>query len=403
MDKKALKYACFIVFLAFFGTAGFAHAAGESNRYFLKSTSPIVKKSFGVRHSFNNGFTSDLTGFQLRLAKFFGVEVEPVARLNILPSSEQPLDPADNGDGITGLGKAIKRAVPSSQVPWGVKLLEDLQGAELPKGGKGVKVAVLDTGVAVNHPDLLSRVYDCKDFTSPRFPVVDGKCVDKNGHGTHVAGIIAADGGKDGLGIFGMAPQADLLVYKVCRDNGSCWADDITAAISMAVDSGAQIINLSLGSDSAIPLVKSGIDYSTANGVLIVAAAGNDGPDISSVDYPAFYADVMAVGALNSDSGIPAWSSRGSNSLTVPNIIEDGDLEFGAPGVIIESTWKDGGYALLSGTSMASPHIAGLAARLWQSEEDEPAEATRALLKFFARDILPFGEDNASGYGMPAL
>jgi len=280
-------------------------------------------------------------------------------------------------------------------------MLDFIGGA--PVGGDGVKIAVLDTGVLSTHSDLVNRIVECKDFSSPRAAIVDGKCSDGNGHGTHVAGIIGADRGEDGLGILGMAPESELAIYKVCNNKGSCWADDIASAILEASDAGANIINLSLGSDASIPLIKETVNYALRSGSLVVASAGNDGPDDATLDYPASYGGVVAVGAINRDLDVVSWSSRGDNLNSELDVVEDGDIEFAVPGSLIESTWSDGGYHILSGTSMAAPHISGLAARIWQSDADDPAQATRELLKLFSYDLWPFGEDNDSGFGVPTL
>ena len=251
--------------------------------------------------------------------------------------------------------------------------------------------------------DLKNRVKDCKDFSSNRAPLVDGKCEDKNGHGTHVAGIIAADGGSDGKGIYGMASAANIFAYKVCSDSGFCWTDDIAVALRMAADNGANIINLSLGSDGDSLFISDAVSYAATKNVLIIAAAGNDGPYVGSIDYPAANPKVVAVGAVNSNLDVSDWRSRGINSTTQPYVTEDKDIEQAAPGVNIESVWKDGGYAILSGTSMSAPHVSGLAAKLWQRTAVNPSEATRDLLRQFSTDLLPVGDDDASGWGIPRL
>jgi subtilisin len=261
---------------------------------------------------------------------------------------------------------------------------------------------VLDTGVLKSHADLVNRIADCKDFTMPKVSVVNGKCEDRNGHGTHVAGIIAADGGKDNAGIFGVAPEAKLFTYKVCDQNGSCWADDVAVAIHAAVDGGAEIINLSFGADILSPLLEEAINYAADHKVLIVAAAGNDGPYPGSIDYPAANPRVVGVGALDEEFNIPDWSSRGLNSKTDSEAINEKDLEFSAPGVNIESTWKEG-YATLSGTSMATPHVAGLAALLWDANEENPLQFIRGFLQSHTFDVSDTGEDDDSGFGLPLL
>lgn len=394
----------FLFFLTFLLFAPVTQARAESSRYFVKTTKSFWKNALGVRHSFDNGFTTDLSDFQVRLTRVFGLEIETVKALQILPVS----DLAQTGSKIPTAkslrdqkGKA--RLTPSEQITWGLKTIYDNSDLTATSGGEDVKVAVLDTGVDVSHPDLRSRITACKDFSHPKSPVVNDKCEDRNGHGTHVAGIIAADAGSDLLGIFGVAPGAGIFAYKTCDLNGSCLADDVAVAIRLAADEGAQVINMSFGSDKDISLVSDAVSYAYSKGVLLVAAAGNDGPFPDSIDYPAAYNKVIAVGAISQSQTVPDWSSRGINSQTKPGVIEDRDLEFAAPGENIESTWNKGNYVILSGTSMAAPFVSGLAAKLWQSEEKEPALATRGLLGLLAKDIASLGEDNLSGYGLPQL
>lgn len=389
--KKTLYLAIFILLL--FG-AHSSYATSDDTRYFVKSTSSWWKKSFGARHNFDNGFTADLSDFQIRVAKIFGVEVEPVKKLNILPDLLQV--------SITSGKVQAQRIKPSEQVPWGIKIIYNDPLLSKSSGGLGVNVAVLDTGILKTHPDLKNRIKACKDFSGV-VTVVDGKCDDKNGHGTHIAGIIAADGGSDGLGIYGMAPEADLFVYKVCSNNGTCWADDIAVALRTAANDGANIVNMSLGSDFPSQLITDATNYAVSKKVLVVAAAGNDGPYVGSIDYPGADANIIAVGAVDKDIQIPDWSSRGINSTTKPYVVEVEDIELVAPGVNVESTWKNGGYAILSGTSMATPHVAGLSAKLWQNDALNPASATRELLHKLTTDLLPIGDDNDSGFGFPHL
>ena len=392
MITKKASY--FVVILLFFVFAHISYAASDDTRYFVKSTSGWWKKSFGVRHNFDDGFTTDLTDFQLRIAKVFGVEVEPVKKLNVLPDlSQAPV--------TSGRVAKTQRIKPAEQIPWGVSAVYNNSSLTKSSGGLDVNVAILDTGVLKTHPDLKNRIKACKDFSGT--VTVDGKCDDKNGHGTHVAGIIAADGGSDGIGIYGMAPEADIFAYKVCSNNGTCWADDIAIALRVAADDGANIVNMSLGSDAPSQLIIDATNYAVSKNVLVIAAAGNDGPYAGSIDYPGADTNVIAVGAVDKNIQIPDWSSRGNNSTSIPYVVEEKDIEFAAPGVNIESTWKDGGYAILSGTSMATPHIAGLAAKEWQKDALNPASATRELIHKFTSDLLPIGDDDSSGFGFPHL
>ena len=399
MNTKKIAY--LLVFSLVLGFAGVAYGASEDTRYLVKSSSNFWKKSFGVRHEFKEGFTTDLSDWQLRVARMFGIEVVLVKKLFVLPESLS-LVGTDGVDGVKGkpTGSSTK-PVPSDQIPWGI---EAVYGGKLlldkPSGGVDINIAVLDTGILRTHPDLKNRIKGCKDFTSAKQPIVDNSCDDKNGHGTHVAGTIAADGG-DGKGIYGVAPESNLLIYKVCGTNGSCWSDDIAYAMQTAINDKANIISMSLGGDSESSLIKDAVSSVVSKNILVVAAAGNDGPYPGSIDYPGANPDVIAVGAFDSDFDIAKWSSRGINLDTESYVVEEGDIEFAAPGVNIESTWKDGGYVFLSGTSMATPHVTGLAAKLWQKDG---ASATRLLLqKEFSQDLNPLGDDDASGFGFPRL
>lgn len=411
ITKKRAYIAVISLFLAF---SFVVNASTDDSRYFVKSNSGWWKKSFGVRHSFDNGFTADLSDSQLWLAKFFGITVEPVKKLNVLPDLSQA--PVTTGI-LAQTGKvSTKRVKPVGQIPWGVETVYNDPLLSKSSGGLDVSVAVLDTGVLKTHPDLKNRIKECKDFSSS-VALVDGKCDDKNGHGTHVAGIIAADGGSDGMGIYGVAPEADIFAYKVCSNDGTCWADDVAVALRMAADEGADIVNMSLGSDNPSQLVIDATNYAVSKGVLVVVAAGNDGPYAGSIDYPGADPNVIAVGAIDKDIKISDWSSSGNNSTSEKYIVEEKDIEFVAPGVNIESTWKDGGYAILSGTSMASPHVAGLAAKLWsrlpdksktldlqnESEQNNYASIVRDILHKLSADLLPIGDDDNSGFGFPHL
>ena len=356
----------------------------------------------------------------MRFARIWGLEIEPVKILQILPADsklvESPL-PSGRIDGFSPIpsptavviptpatvygrvGK-ITRPVPSVQIPWGIRTVYNDSTILKTSGGDKVTVAVLDTGALITHPDLKNRVAKCVDFTNPKLAIVDGKCEDKNGHGTHVAGIVAADGGADGKGIFGVAPETKLFIYKVCNASGTCYADDIATALRTAAKEGANIVNMSFGSDLESGLITDAINFAISQNVLPIAAAGNDGPYDNSIDYPAAKVSVVAVAALNSNLDVTEWSSRGINSTTEPYVVEEGDIELALPGENIESTWNNNGYVILSGTSMASPFAAGLAAKYWQADATNPAEATREFLHKLAVDIKPTGDDNGSGFGL---
>lgn len=400
ISQKRSFYLLLLLFLVILPTSS---ASADTGRYLVKSTKSFWKNALGVRNTFDNGFTTDLSDFQVRFTRVFGVEIEPVKVLQILPSDKLAANPLPTSTRIIKSKKGSVRFLPTSQISWGVRAVYNENLLESTSGGKDVNVAVLDTGVDVTHPDLKNRIAKCKDFSNPKSSIVDSKCDDKNGHGTHVAGIVSADAGIDGLGIYGVAPAAKLFAYKVCDSNGSCYADDVAIAIKTAMDDGANIINMSFGSDGDSQLIKDAINYASSKGGLLVAAAGNDGPFENSIDYPAAYAPIVSVAAVNQLLDVTEWSSRGINLKTKLGEKNDGDIEFAAPGENIESTWNNGSYVILSGTSMSAPFISGLAAKFWQFSSDDPAKTTREFIKSLSSDISSPGEDNLSGYGFPQI
>jgi len=388
--KKALV---FVVFTLFFMMTTGVHAAGTGDRYFVKSTSQFWKKSFQVRNVFDSGFTADLSEWQLKLAKVFNIGVTPIKKLNILSTTTT--------DSKTDVKPLI--TTPVNQIGWGVQTIygSTLKNT-LPSGGKGINIAVLDTGALIGHSDIKGQVVACSDFTGV-FGFVENSCEDNNGHGTLVAGVIAGNSGADGKGIYGVAPESNLMIYKVCSDEGTCFSDDVSVGIRYAVDSGANIILLSLGSDSGSSLISDAISYAVSKKVMVIAAAGNDGPYSDSLDHPASNTDVVSVGAVDDKLLVANWSARGSNKVSVPYSRNYGDLEIVGPGVNIESISNHNNYVTSSGSSLAAAHIAGLAAKEWQANDKNPAKATREFLYKLSNDILPAGDDPASGWGIPQL
>lgn len=360
----------------------------NTNRYLIQTNKSFWRTALGARNIFDDGFTANLSDLQLRVAKLAGLKPILVKRFNILTETDAlPVAPTP-------------QITPISPVSWGVRYVLR-QDTTKTSGGKDIGIALVDTGVDAEHPDLKDRLKKCTNYADPNKPFIDQECEDTNGHGTHMAGIAVADGGKDGKGMFGLAPEADLLVYKACDANGLCYSDNIAKAMIGAVNDGAHIIMLGFGGESDSSFVRDAIEYAVENNVLVVSAAGNSGPDNEVLDWPARNSSVIAVGAIDSSSLAARFSSRGGNDDTKAYQVNYGDIELSAPGVNIESTFKGGGYAILSGTSMAVPHIAGLAARVWQSDDEQSAQATRLVLRNMARDIEPVGDDAATGWGVP--
>ena len=297
-------------------------------------------------------------------------------------------------------------AWPEYQITWGLKKIYNEPNLNFDmvlaaQGTTEVNVAVLDTGVLKDHPDLINRILLCKDFTSGR---VKNTCVDGHGHGTHVSGSLLADGGSDNLGIVGVAPTANLFAFKVCTNGGFCFGDAVAAGIKEAERRGANIISMSFGGSTFATVERNAIDNAldkrqNNDDLLFVAAAGNSGPSSNTIKYPAAYHKVVAVAAVDSSLYVASFSSRG-----IDDIWQDGKdrlVEVSGPGVAIESTMNDGAYATWSGTSMATPHISGLAANVWSSSVNPDATTIRFWLQSYSNDISPDGYDNASGFGFP--
>ncbi|TYL37822.1 serine protease [Natronococcus pandeyae] len=253
-------------------------------------------------------------------------------------------------------------------LPWGVdRIGGDVAHAEGATGA-GVDVGVIDHGIAAGHADLEENLAD-PDVETNHESWVDCQGCDQPwgddlGHGTHVAGTIAAADGDDG--VVGVAPDATLHALKVCGGAGGCRASAIVEAIRYAADQEWDVINLSLGSGQASPALQTAGQYALEAGVLPVAAAGNYGrPD--SVGYPAAYDEFVAVAATDIDDELAGFSSTGP------------EVDIAAPGVDVCSAVVDG-YAVQSGTSVAAPHVTGAAATLL-ADGYTPTDARERLLE----------------------
>lgn len=268
---------------------------------------------------------------------------------------------------------------------WGLKKIEVQKAWDLGFTGNGIIVAVVDTGVDLNHPDL-------KDNILVGYNAITGASgstttQDNNGHGTHVSGIIAAE--ANGIGIVGVAYQAKILPVKALTREGDGTDDCIADGIVWASDHGAKIINLSLGSDSEGDILKEAIQYAFDKGCLIVAAGGNQEDNLTTIAYPAADPLVLAVTATDSNDQIASFSLPGPQAALA------------APGVNITSDyWQNSsGYAALDGTSMASPFVAGAAALVWNAHPDLSVQQVRIALENSALNIGSSGRDNSYGYG----
>lgn len=271
-------------------------------------------------------------------------------------------------------------------LPWGIDRI-DAEIVWASTTADLIKVGIIDTGISNTHPDLLANIKGGVNTIQAR-----KGWNDDNGHGSHVAGIVAAL--NNSIGVVGAGPGIDLYAIKVLGRNGSGYLSDIIEGLQWAISNNMQVVNLSLGSDTGNQSFHDAIIATKNAGIVVVAAAGNSG---GSVIYPAAYSEAIAVSAIDSSNIIASWSSRGP------------EVDLAAPGVSVYSSYKGTAYATLSGTSMASPHVAGTAALVlsmpvgssdtngngkWDPDE------VQAKLQATAVDLGSGGFDNLYGYGL---
>ena len=245
------------------------------------------------------------------------------------------------------------------------------------------KVCIIDTGYNLGHPDLPGTNDGVTGIGNNS--AVGNWYNDGNGHGTHVAGTIAAYDNSEG--VIGVYPGASLHIVKIFNDNGDwTYASDIITAIDQCQDAGADVVNMSLGGSGSSSAEASAMQGFTDDNMLLVAAAGNAGN--SSLSYPASYDAVVSVAAVDSGKNRASYSQYNSQ------------VEIAGPGSSVYSTYPDSTYATLSGTSMATPHVAGAAALVWSFHPQCSATQIRNALNATAEDRGSSGRDNQYGYGI---
>ncbi len=262
--------------------------------------------------------------------------------------------------------------------------------------GMGIKVAIVDTGIDPDHPDFAGRIVAGASF-------VDGDYRDENGHGTHVAGIVAGSGAASGGRYRGVAPEASVYVARVLDRDGSGAMSGVMAGVEWAVDQGVQVINLSLGgagSSDGQDALSLTCNAAVARGIVVCVAAGNAGPGSRTIGAPGAAADVITVGAVDRQDQVARFSARGptADGRPKPDICFPGvDIVSTRAAGLAPGTPVDDHYTTLSGTSMATPHASGVAALLLQAVPTiTPAEVKKVLMET-ARDL---GQDrNAQGAG----
>ena len=290
---------------------------------------------------------------------------------------------------------------------WGPAQIHAPDAWDMVTGRPDIVLALIDTGADMDHSDLVGQFWvnadevpgngidddangKVDDIHGWRFgrdaegnPNESNNLDDDHGHGTHVAGIAAA-AGNNGLGIAGIAWGCRLMIVKVLDANGDGLESDVASALVYAADNGARIANLSLGGDIDSSLMRDAVKYASENGVLVVAAAGNNN---GAVLYPAAYEPVLAVAASDANDERAPYSSHGP------------EVDLTAPGSGIYSTCVGDQYCGKSGTSMATPHVSGLAALIWSRYSDYTAAQVRQALIDSVQDMGTPGWDEYTGWG----
>ena len=292
--------------------------------------------------------------------------------------------------GFHNTGQGVTGSLVRGTNDWDIDAPEAWDAAygvgNFPSSG-GTKVAIIDTGIDRAHVDLLNKTQNCASAVAVIGVVTNGTCSDDNFHGTHVAGTVGANTGN-GLGVAGTAPDSQLAICKALNAGGVGFVTDIAACIDWSWrTAGAKIISMSLGAEEGTSTEERAVKNAYAAGVLIIAAAGNGYDD--APNYPAYYPEVMSVASYDQSGTISDFSTCNN------------DVEIAAPGTDVWSSFPENTYGIISGTSMATPHVAGAAA-LIMSELGLDAQQTRSRLKSTAVGGLSTGgRGECSSY--PAL
>lgn len=272
-------------------------------------------------------------------------------------------------------------------IPWGINRIGSRLVNAVGNTGQGIRIAILDTGIDKEHEDLSKNFKGGYNFVDNNEDITD-----LNGHGSHVAGIIAAE--DNDIGVVGVAPDAHIYSVKVLDFAATGSTSDMVSGVEWAVENNMQIINLSLGSNTDSISFRRSVEKVYNNGILIVAAAGNNGNMMGngdSMDYPAKYNNVVSVGATDVNDNRAKFSSTGPS------------LEISAPGVDIPSTLPRNRYGTLSGTSMSSPHVSGVAALVMKANPGMTNTEVRIRLQITAQNIAKNGflaKKDWYGYGL---
>jgi thermitase len=266
---------------------------------------------------------------------------------------------------------------------YGLRRIRAPDGWDHDTGSVTVMIAIIDTGVALGHPDLQAKIVPGYDFVNS-----DSDPMDDHGHGTHVAGIAAASTDNN-FGMAGVSWGARIMPIKVLSSAGSGTYANLAAGMIWAVDHGAQVLNLSLGGITPSGVLEDAVNYGYGHGAVMIAAAGNDG--INFVRFPARLPHVIAIAATDQTNNRASFSNYGSQ------------IDLSAPGLSIWSTEMGGGFGYRDGSSMSTPFVSGLAAILVGLPGPYSPDLIEYEMESTAKDLGVFGRDDFYGHGLIQL
>jgi Subtilase family len=373
--------------------------------YMTVEAAPQIFESSRVLVTIRRG-SEDMQATASSLAMAYGMKVEDISELDSLKSALIAYSLPAGADVLakvaeleshsltaqpdflysaSALGQATEVPLPPAQLQYGPKLIrvDRLRGSLT---GKGVKVALIDTGVDANHPSLQGRIVMQTDVTGRGFTA--------DAHGTMLAGIIAATA-RGGTGIAGIAPDAEILSVKACHPlapqglPAQCWSGTLAKGLDFAIAKKVALINMSLGGPGGVEdkLLKQMVDAAAGRGMVVVAAAGNDGPQ-GKPGFPAALPNVVAVTAVDSQEQLYAIATTGDF------------VDLAAPGVEILSTSPGGKYLVSSGTSLAAAFVSGIAALVLEQQPGISPQALQSLLERTAKHLGRPGKDPQFGSGL---
>ncbi len=378
--KKSTVSATILIPILSAAFAGFYYANHTSNeqRYLVQYSTIQAKEA--IADVSGTGHTEFFNHLDMAALSLNDEQKEQLSHTSGVVSIEPSITYASAAQAFTPDVNAIT-VQGKEQASWGYGTVDAQLALQKGYTGKGVKVAILDTGIS-NHSDLkIAGGVSVVDYTS--------SYADDNGHGTFVAGIIGAQ--NNGKGLIGEAPDASLYAVKILDNQGNGSTEQLAEGLNWAIQNKMDIVNMSIAFPQASPAVQQMLQTAHDQGILLIAAVGNKGTaDVQqdTVEFPAKADNVIAVAAIDDNLSRPSFSATGS------------EVDVTAPGVHIVSTASTGKYELRDGTSVAAPFVSGMAAVLKQAYPQLTNDQLRSLIEQNSVDLGTPGKDNIYGNGM---